>query len=153
MNPVLQDDRITSIGLLFEATSAVRAAIERRGGLPNNHEVLLRLARSPGQRLRMTDLAAQAGLTPSGVSRAVDRLIEEGLVERAVCKEDARGQWAQLTPKGTKLMIASLKKHVEDVQELFIDVLSAEQRQQLESICRTLRDALNPCATAGIEDA
>ena len=65
MDPVLQDDRITSIGLLFEATSAVRAAIERRGGLPNNHEVLLRLARSPGQRLRMTDLAAQAGLTPA----------------------------------------------------------------------------------------
>ena len=149
---MLQDDRITSLGLLFEATNAVRNAIERRGGLPSNHEALLRLARSPGQRLRMTDLAAQCGLTPSGVSRAVDRLTEEGLVQRVSCKEDARGAFAELTPKGTKLMIGALKVHVEDIQELFIDVLSKEQLRQLESICRVLRDTLNPCATAGVEE-
>lgn len=153
MDPVLRDERITSVGLLFEATAAVRAALDRRGGMPANHEVLLRLARSGEQRLRMTDLAAQCGLTPSGVSRAVDRLAEEGLVERVVCQEDARGAFAQLTPKGTKLMVHALKQHVEDVQELFIDVLSAEQLEQLESICRTLRDHHNPCATAGADDA
>ena len=153
MDPVLHDDRITAVGLFFEANAAVARALERAGakwgGMPANFEVLLRLARSDGQRLRMADLAAQCGLTPSGVSRAVDRLIEDGMVTRVTCKEDGRGVSAELTPKGNKIIVAALKKHVEDIQETFVEVLSEEQLKQVEAICRTLRDHLNPCATAG----
>ncbi len=154
MDPVLSDERITSIGLFIEASNAVHRALERAGaqwgGMPANFEVLIRLARSEGQRLRMADLAAQCGLTPSGVSRAVDRLTADGCVLRATCTEDARGAYAELTPKGNKVITAALKKHVDDVQANFVDVLSKDQRVQLEAICRTLRDSLNPCATAGI---
>lgn len=153
MDPVLRDERLTTIGLFIEAGSAVTDALERAstewGGMPANFEILMRLARSEGQRLRMTDLAAQCGLTPSGVSRAVDRLVADGLVVRANCPTDARGYHAELTPKGNKLIVAALKHHVEDVQTTFLDVLSKEQLVQLEAICRTLRDTLNPCATAG----
>jgi DNA-binding MarR family transcriptional regulator len=156
MDPVLRDDRITSVGLFIEANVAVARALERAGakwgGMPANFEILMRLARSDGQRLRMADLAAQCGLTPSGVSRAVDRLADEGLVVRASCPEDARGAFAELTAKGNKMIVGALKHHVNDVQELFIDAISKEQLRQLESICRTLRDRLNPCATAGVED-
>lgn len=153
MDPVLADERITSIGLFIEASNAVAHALERAavtwGGMPANFEILMRLARSDGQRLRMADLAAQSGLTPSGVSRAVDRLTHDGLVTRASCPEDARGAYAELTPKGNKIIVAALKNHVDDIQAHFVNVLSAEQRDQLESICRTLRDSLNPSATAG----
>lgn len=153
MDPVLSDQRLTSIGLFIEASTAVMHALERAstdwGGMPDGFEVLMRLARSEDQRLRMADLAAQCGLTPSGVSRAVDRLAAEGLVVRAQCPTDARGTHAELTAKGNKLIVAALKHHVEDVQANFLDVLSPEERDQLESICRTLRDRLNPCATAG----
>jgi DNA-binding MarR family transcriptional regulator len=100
----------------------------------------------------MADLAGQTGLTPSGLSRAVDRLVADRLVERASCPTDARGFYAQLTPKGNKLTVAAVKRHIDDIQANFVDVLSAEQRTQLEAICRTLRDALNPCATAGTAD-
>ena len=149
MDAVLQDERLTSFGLFFEASTALTRALDRSGATPPNFEVLLRLARSEGQRLRMTDLAAQCGLTPSGLSRAVDRLSAEGLVTRTTCPEDARGAYAKLTPKGNKVTVAALKKHLADIQEYFIEVLTEEQRSQLESICRTLRDRLNPCATAG----
>ncbi|MDP1792866.1 MAG: MarR family transcriptional regulator [Acidimicrobiales bacterium] len=153
MDPVLTDERLTAIGLFIEASTAVRHALERAsaewGGMPANFEILMRLARSDAQRLRMADLAAQCGLSPSGVSRAVDRLVADGLVVRASCPTDARGMHAELTPKGNKLIVAALRNHVEDVQSSFLDVLSAEQRDQMESICRTLRDSLNPCATAG----
>ena len=153
MDPVLRDERLTAVGLLFEATAAVQHALEREssdwGGMPANFEILMRLARSEDQRLRMTDLAAQCGLTPSGLSRAVDRLEADGLVGRASCPTDARGTHAELTPKGNKLIVAALKNHVEDVQAKFLDVLSSEQLDQLEAICRALRDNLNPCATAG----
>src|SRR5436853_7136384 len=84
VDPVLRDGRITSYGLLLEAAAATRTALEcagaKWGGMPPSYEILMRLARSDGQRLRMTDLAAQCGLTPSGVSRAVDRLADQGLV-------------------------------------------------------------------------
>ena len=153
VDPVLHDVRITSVGLLFEATGAVQHALERSaarwGGMHPGFQILLRLSRSDGQRLRMADLAAQCGLTPSGLSRAVDRLSAEGLLVRATCPEDARGAFAELTPKGNKMIVAALKKHVEDIQENFVDVLSTEQQRQLEDICRTLRDTLNPDATAG----
>ena len=60
MDPVLTDERITAVGLLIEANAAVTRALERaaarRGGMPPNFEILMRLARSEGQRLRMADL-------------------------------------------------------------------------------------------------
>ena len=153
MDPVLRDERITAFGLLLEATAATRTALDcasaKWGGMPPSYEILMRLARSEGQRLRMTDLAAQCGLTPSGVSRAVDRLEEDDLVVRASCPEDARGAFAQITPKGNKLVVGALKQHVEDVQRLFIDVLTPLQLEQLDDICRTLRDRHNPGFTAG----
>jgi DNA-binding MarR family transcriptional regulator len=153
VDPILQDERITAVGLFIEAHAALMRVLEARGEVPANFEILLRLARSDGQRLRMSDLAAQAGLTPSGLSRAVDRLAADGLVERSTCMEDARGAYAQLTPKGNRVTVAAVKKHVEDIQANFVDVLSQQQRRQLEDICRTLRDKLNPCATAGAGSA
>ena len=43
--------------------------------------MLIRLARSPGSQLRMTDLAAQTSLSTSGVTRVVDRMERDGLVD------------------------------------------------------------------------
>jgi MarR family transcriptional regulator, 2-MHQ and catechol-resistance regulon repressor len=153
VDPVLRDERITAFGLLLEATTAVRDALvcagAKWGGMPPSYELLMRLARSDGQRLRMSDLAAQCGLSPSGASRAVDRLAADGLVQRVSCPEDHRVAYAEITPKGNKAIVAALKKHVDDVQELFIDALSADERQQLETITRKLRDRHRPEYTAG----
>ncbi len=152
---MLRDERITSFGLLLEATTALRDALAcagaKWGGMPQSHEILLRLARSDGQRLRMSDLAAQCGLSPSGVSRAVDRLAADALVQRVSCPEDARVAYAEITPKGNKQIVAALKKHVEDVQSLFVDVLSPEERVQLEAITRKLRDRHRPEYIAGAD--
>jgi DNA-binding MarR family transcriptional regulator len=152
VDPVLHDERITAVGLFIEAHNALMRALED-SQVPANFEILLRLARSDDQRLRMSDLAAQTGLSPSGLSRAVDRLTKDGLVERASCPEDARGAYAQLTAKGNKLTVAAVKRHLDALQANYVDVLSHDERQHLEAVCRTLRDKLNPCATAGSSSA
>ena len=54
------------------------------------YEVLAHLSESPQRRLRMSDLAALVVLSPSGLTRLVDKLAAEGLVERARCEADAR---------------------------------------------------------------
>ncbi len=62
--------------------------------------ILLPLAEADGQRLRMNELAEQSHLTPSGVTRRIDRLEVDGLVSRVSCPADRRGAHAQLTPLG-----------------------------------------------------
>src|SRR5437660_12589943 len=51
-------------------------------------DVLAQLARAGGE-LRMTDLAARALISRSGMTRRIARLVEEGLVQRANRDEDA----------------------------------------------------------------
>jgi len=61
--------------------------------------VLDRLYEARG-RLRLHDLADQAGLPPSTLTRVVDRLVGSGLVERVPAADDGRGALASLTREG-----------------------------------------------------
>ncbi|MDP9496424.1 MAG: MarR family transcriptional regulator, partial [Actinomycetota bacterium] len=63
-----------------------------------SYDVLVQLSEAPQQRLRMTELADRVLLSRSGLTRLVDRLVRDGLVERQACSEDARGMLAVLTP-------------------------------------------------------
>ena len=54
------------------------------------YEALLHVAQAPGRRLRMSTLAERALLSRSGITRLVDRLVADGMVERSACPTDAR---------------------------------------------------------------
>ena len=54
-------------------------------------DVLFQLAAADGERLRMNELADRVLLSRAGITRLVDRLVEDGLVGRAKCASDARG--------------------------------------------------------------
>ncbi|HEX6421439.1 MAG TPA: MarR family winged helix-turn-helix transcriptional regulator [Acidimicrobiales bacterium] len=154
MDP-LDDDRLTLVGLLIESTTALRAELDRQlerdAGLQLQwFELLLRLARSPGRHLRMSDLAAQASLTPSGLTRAVDRLAAAGLVERAPCPSDKRGAYAVLTPRGLERVIGALGPHLAHVDEHLTAVLTPDETRQLAALLRKVRDHVNPAAVAAI---
>ncbi|MGH9187857.1 MAG: MarR family winged helix-turn-helix transcriptional regulator, partial [Acidimicrobiales bacterium] len=149
----LEDERLTLAGLLFETAGAFGALAHRRladAGLNAQWtQVLMRLARSPGHRLRMSDLAAQSTLTPSGLTRAVDRLEAAGLVERRACPTDRRGAFATLTPEGLRRIRSVLPDHLEDIEANLIAPLTNEERVALERALRKMRDHVHPMATAG----
>src|SRR5687768_683134 len=114
---LLEHPHLTTSGLFIEAYAGLAEASEARitaaSGLSSQwFEVLIRLARSPGHRLRMTELAAQTTLTPSGLTRAVDRMVDAGLVERAACPTDRRSTYAVLTKEGEKRLMRALPVHV-----------------------------------------
>ena len=71
----------------------------RREGLISldDYGVLITLVTAPGLRLRMSDLGARRMLTPSGITRVVARLEEEGLVRREPDPADGRAALAALT--------------------------------------------------------
>ncbi len=152
------DDRLTLAGLLFEAHAGLVAELERHleaeSGLSQQwFEVMLRLARSPDGRLRMTDLARQVIMTPSGLTRAVDRMEEAGLVSRESCASDRRVLYAFLTAKGRATIEAALPQHVAHLDECFTVLLDAKERAALEGALRKIRDAVRPESEAGARSA
>jgi MarR family 2-MHQ and catechol resistance regulon transcriptional repressor len=147
------DPRFTAIGLFAEAytglTSRFAAQLDQHRVSPVEFEVLMRLARSPRNRLRMTDLAGQTSLSTSGVTRVVDRMDKSGLICREACPSDRRSSYAVITEAGLARLDEILPGHLELVQRWFIDQLGPAELTQMLGSLRTIRDAVNPCATAG----
>jgi DNA-binding MarR family transcriptional regulator len=143
--PGSDDPRITAFGLLLEAFSAVEGAVLADLGqitkLPGpEFEVLIRLSRSPGQRLRLTELANQVRLSTSGLSRLVDRVEAAGLVRREACPSDRRGAFAVLTEAGEQALAAALPPHLESLERNVVAPLGREDLSTLEGLLRRLRD-------------
>jgi MarR family 2-MHQ and catechol resistance regulon transcriptional repressor len=150
---MLDDPRITAMGLFVEAYTGLNSRFnaqfaEHKLGQVD-FEVLMRLARSRGGELRMTDLAAQTGLSTSGVTRVVDRLERDGLAERRACPTDRRGAFTVITDTGQKRLTEVLPGHLELIDQWFTGLLSPEQLDQMLVALRTIRDAVRPEATSG----
>ncbi len=142
---------LTTVGLLVEAHAGIAAALGQRleadhGLSGQRFEVLLRLVRTPGNRLRMTDLALQTTLSASGLTRVVDRLVADGLVERTSCPSDRRGSFAALTDAGAARILAALPDHVAQVTEQLERAFSPEEAAAFTALLRRLRNAVNPQA-------
>src|SRR5690606_14374477 len=101
----------------------------------------------PGHRLRMSDLAAQTAVTPSGLTRVVDRLGEAGLVERVGAEDDRRSWYATLTEAGRERIDAAVPAHLRHIDEVVGPVLDDDELAVLAGLLRKLRDATNPAAT------
>ena len=107
---------------------ALERLVDTRGGLPlGEHFLLVQVARGPESGIRPTDLAARSLLTKSGLTRAVDRLERDGLVERTACPTDGRGSHIVLTPRGKHLLKRSAPAHIRAIAKHFADPLSAQQ--------------------------
>jgi DNA-binding MarR family transcriptional regulator len=104
----------------------------------SSYEALLRLARAPACRLRMSELAALTPLTLSGVSRMVDRLERDGLVRREASAEDGRVACATLTSAGATLLQAAHQTYIAGVHRLFLDRFSEQELEALGACWRRL---------------
>ncbi len=98
-----------------------------------DYDVLLRLARARGRSLRMTDLAERVLMSPSGLTRMVDRLVDEGLVERSRYDGDARVMLARLTDRGRQALRRAARTHLRGIQEHFTGKLSEAQLRNVAS--------------------
>jgi DNA-binding MarR family transcriptional regulator len=103
-------------------------------------EVLLRLAKAPGGRLRIQDLAARSLITRSGTSRAVDRLVRAGHVAREGAEEDGRGAYAVLTEVGRARFRAAAKEHVALVRRELLSRFTDDELDTLASFWRRLEE-------------
>ncbi len=145
MQPQWDDERITAFGMLLEAYAAVVGNVSRDLGatsdLPlSSFGILLRLARSPGRRLRMTELASQAALSTSGLTRLVDRLERLGCIRREPCASDRRASLAVLTDRGAQVLAEAVPGHLESLERNMAGPLGPEGLRQLTATLEKLRD-------------
>ncbi len=101
------------------------------------YDVLVQLSFASDGRLRMTELSDRVRLSPSGLTRLVDRLVAGGLVKRGRCASDRRGSYAILTSAGTIRLRRASPIHLRGIREHFSKHLSP---RQLEAVA----DALEP---------
>jgi DNA-binding MarR family transcriptional regulator len=120
------------------------AELEQAHGLPmSSYEVLGHLGEAAGGRMRMCDLAEQAGLSRSGLTRLVDRLERDGLLERCSCDHDARGAYACLREAGRERLQEARVTHLQVIRQQFFSHFS---EGELSLIADTL-ERISPCSS------
>jgi DNA-binding MarR family transcriptional regulator len=108
---------------------------------------LLILAESPERRLRMGRLADSLTLSKSGATRLIDRLVDDGLVDRVSCSSDLRGAEAALTEDGLNRLRTAAPTHLRGIAEYF---LSAIEEHDLPVVERTMESVADrACSPRG----
>jgi DNA-binding MarR family transcriptional regulator len=134
------DEADAWIGLLEchkQLTRALDAELDAKHGLGlSTLELLGRLAGAGGRWPRLSELAAETGLSLSRVSRHMDALERRGLVQRRRCETDSRAVEAHLTEAGVALQRAAEADHAAAVRARFLDQVGEEELAALATVFR-----------------
>jgi DNA-binding MarR family transcriptional regulator len=142
-----------AFGRLTRANQALRRELDAQ--LAANYqltlsefEVLLLLARAKDRAMRRVDLATEVRLSPSGITRMLDRLETAGVVEKRACDEDARVSYAALSDAGMAVIQKAMPEHFDVLDEMMKTRLSAAEVEQLSDLLERLAGGIDdePCA-------
>lgn len=106
------------------------------------YELLAALSDRVDRRARMTELTSLVFLSPSGVTRLVDKLVRDGYVRRERCESDARVVYAVLTDKGFGRLERAYPTHLRGVREHVVDRLD---RHELENVTAAMNRLAELC--------
>jgi DNA-binding MarR family transcriptional regulator len=137
LRELTSDERTAWLGLLDVHSRMVKELgqeLERGHGLSlSDYSVLAALTRDPDGRMRMSELADHASISRPGMTRLIERLEREGLVERGRNEADSRQVYAAITDRGLERLAAATESHFAGVRSRFFDKLSASQTHALAS--------------------
>jgi DNA-binding MarR family transcriptional regulator len=113
----------------------------RHGLTVRDYEVLLYLAQASERKLPMSALSERTMLTRSGITRLIDGLVAQGLIERVSCESDARISYARLTDCGYGKLKDAGCTHVAGIARLFLEHFSADELELLARLLSRLPGA------------
>jgi MarR family transcriptional regulator, 2-MHQ and catechol-resistance regulon repressor len=120
--------------------------VEEHGLTMSEYEVLFLLSREPDHSMRRIDLSREVRLSPSGITRMLDRLESTGLVEKGSCSKDARVTYAVLTEAGMQKLRECAPDHFAAIERLIGERLSDEEIVSLGELLGRLSDLDDDCA-------
>src|SRR4051812_13864432 len=120
--------------------------VEQHGLTMSEYEVLFLLSREPDQAMRRIDLSREVRLSPSGITRMLDRLEATGMVEKGSCASDARVTYAVLTEAGMKKLRECAPDQQAAVEALIGARLSDDEIKSLSELLGRLSDLNDDCS-------
>jgi DNA-binding MarR family transcriptional regulator len=137
-----------ALGRLIGAHSALTRElsaqlVEQHGLTISECEVLLLLSRAEERSMRRIDLARQVRLSPSGVTRMLDRMEATGLVGKGACEKDARVTYAVLTDGGAAKLKEAWPDHVAAIERLLGERFDEEELSRLTELLDRVAEPLD----------
>src|SRR3954451_14311286 len=135
------------VGAHATLTRRLSAQLESEHGLTmSEYEVLLLLSREEDHAMRRIDLSREVRLSPSGITRMLDRLESTGLVEKGSCAKDARVTYAVLTEAGVQKLRECSPDHFAAIERLIGERLSEAEIESLGELLGRLSDLDDDCS-------
>ena len=129
-------------------TRELSASLVAQHGLTiNDYGCLLLLSRASEEGMRRIDLANELRLSPSGITRLLERLEDQGLVGRGACKEDARVSYAILTDEGLTKLREAAPGHIEDIERQLADSLDEDEMRTLAELLGRISSSAGEACT------
>ena len=129
-----------------------RCAVERIGQDPTVVDLLVRLDLAPKRQLRAVDICRQLMLSPSHISRVIDKAEAAGLVQRGPDPSDRRASLITLSTEGKKI-VADFAPRLHAVLDMTIfDVLSATEISTLTDLLERIETASRECVHTADND-
>jgi len=125
-------------------TKRVDAALLASGCISyDTYDVLITLSEANEHRLRMSELADATFFSNSGISRRVNRLEKEGLLQRERCGSDGRVFYARLTGDGKAALKAAWPVYRGVIEEDFAKCMSPGDARTLSRILKAVVERLD----------
>ena len=132
--------RIVRLAVLFQGEfERIKGAAFDQYGLKETDFGVLSPLRRAGEpfELTPTELARHRMITSGGMTAALDRLEDKGMIVRVPNPNDRRGSLVRLTERGREVIDASMKLHA-DVEHQLVASLDKQDAADLQRILRKL---------------
>lgn len=132
---------------LFLASSTIRARLNDRLSAEGRcslleHDLVAWLAVAAQQRLRMLDLARRLEISPGGLTRVADRLVERGWIERQTPANNRREVYAVLTSEGARALKRARVIYLRVLRETLARYLDTSELETLAALTGSLHESL-----------
>jgi DNA-binding MarR family transcriptional regulator len=111
----------TFVETVDDLIGAFNEDLQTHGITLGDYQVFVFLSEAGGRQMRMVDLAAALHLSPSGLTRRLDRLARHGYVDRVPSLEDRRVMLAVLTDRGVDKLLEAYPTHLASVRRHLFD--------------------------------
>ena len=109
----------------------------------NPHELIVLSELASNGPMRVKDIVSRlVGVSPSTLTRILDRLEQDGLVQRSLNPMDRRSFRVSLTGRGAKI-VDDYTANLEDVVHRMLDPLTPAERMMLAELQSTMVTALD----------
>lgn len=113
------------------------------------YSALSQISEAPDRTVRLSDLAAEANMTLSHLSRVITRLEKQGWVTRSPDPLDGRFTLGHLTESGWEKVVHSAPGHVQAVRTAMFDHLGSAQARTFGQAAGLIADAVTPARADG----